>query len=78
MHTIEIQDKLVAELAHRAKTPAARTALVEKDLRDFFAARDLEPQDRERLDHHATELNHEAEDVLGYQVISGVAVSTNP
>ena len=69
MHTIEIHDDLFAELAHRANTPDGRTALVEEALRDFFAARNPEPRDRDLLDQHAAELNEEAEDVLGYQVI---------
>jgi metal-responsive CopG/Arc/MetJ family transcriptional regulator len=63
-----LPDELFNELERRAPQPESRSTLIAEALRYFFATH-KEPNELELINQHAKELNREAEDVLGYQVI---------
>lgn len=63
-----LSDELFNELERRAPQPENRSTLIAEALRYFFATHQ-ESNELELINQHATELNREAEDVLGYQVM---------
>jgi metal-responsive CopG/Arc/MetJ family transcriptional regulator len=69
--TVAISEDLVAALDRRTRDPQDRSAIVEAALRIYLAqpCRGEDATDLEIINSHATELNEEAADVLGYQVI---------
>lgn len=59
-------------LAALDRMPGDRSDLIETAVRDYVgraAARQDAGRDRDLLDRYADELNEEAEDVLGYQIL---------
>ncbi|OGQ91389.1 MAG: hypothetical protein A2289_21690 [Deltaproteobacteria bacterium RIFOXYA12_FULL_58_15] len=69
--SITLSPDVILELDNLAETAGNRSAVVETALRAYFAARKREHRDREDLaliNANADDLNHEALDVLGYQV----------
>ncbi len=64
-----LPDELFNELERRAPQPENRSTLIAEALRYFFATHQ-ESNELELINQHAKELNREAEDVLGYQVMS--------
>lgn len=69
--SITLSSDVISELDRLAETAGSRSAVVETALRAYFAARQRENRDRQDLaliNANADDLNHEALDVLGYQV----------
>jgi len=66
---IEMPDEIAGEFFRRAPHPERRVALVEQIFREYFAAHNAAEPDLDILNLNAEELNREAEDVLGYQVL---------
>ncbi len=66
---IEMQDEIASEFYRRAHHPERRIELVERIFREYFSVHSAEESELDILNQNADELNHEAEDVLGYQVL---------
>ncbi|WP_295581009.1 hypothetical protein [uncultured Lamprocystis sp.] len=66
---IEIPDEIAGEFYRRAPHPERRVELVERIFREYFAAHNAAESELDILNQNAEELNREAEDVLGYQVL---------
>jgi len=66
---IEMPDEIASEFYRRAPHPERRVELVAHIFREYFAAHNAAESELDLLNQHADELNGEAEDVLGYQVL---------
>lgn len=66
---ITMPDEIANEFFRRAPGPEHRVELVERIFREYFSAHEAAESDLDLLNQHADELNREAEDVLGYQVL---------
>ena len=69
--SISLSQDLVRQIDNLANQYGNRSALIERAIRDFLAARAKRKRDLEDLDilnSRADSLNREAEDVLSYQV----------
>ena len=67
---IFLPDEIFNELERRAPQPENRSNLIAEALRYFFATHKNMSSELEQINQCAEELNHEAQDVLGYQVIN--------
>ena len=66
---IEMPDEIASEFYRRAPHPERRVELVERIFREYFATHNAAESELDLLNQHADELNREAEEVLGYQVL---------
>ncbi|WP_295449121.1 hypothetical protein [uncultured Thiodictyon sp.] len=66
---IEMPDEIASEFYRRAPHPERRVELVERIFREYFSAHSAAESELDILNRNADELNREAEDVLGYQVL---------
>jgi len=66
---IEMPDEIASEFFRRAPHPDRRVELVERIFREYFSAHSAAESELDILNRNADELNREAEDVLGYQVL---------
>jgi metal-responsive CopG/Arc/MetJ family transcriptional regulator len=69
--TVALSEDLMAALDRYTQNSQDRSAVVEAALRAYFARprRGEDAGDLEIINAHSAELNEEAADVLGYQVI---------
>jgi len=66
---IEMPDEIASEFYRRAPHPEHRVELVARIFREYFSAHSAAESELDILNRNADELNREAEDVLGYQVL---------
>ena len=69
--SITLEKEVVTAVEEAAREGESRSQVIERILRQSFAARDrdaIDRRDRNTINAHADELNEEAVDVLGYQV----------
>lgn len=69
--SITLEKEVVAAVEEAAREGESRSQVIERLLRQSFAARErdaIDQRDRKIINAHADELNEEAVDVLGYQV----------
>ena len=69
--SITLEKEVVADVEQAAREGESRSQVIERLLRQSFAARErdaTDQRDRKIINAHADELNEEAVDVLGYQV----------
>ena len=69
--SITLEKEMVTAVEEAAREGESRSQVIERILRQSFAARDrdaIDRRDRNTINAHADELNEEAVDVLGYQV----------
>ena len=65
--SVSLPDDVAAELARLGPDARRRSAIVEKALRAYFVSRRRRRNDTRLINANATELNAEAQDVLGFQ-----------
>ena len=69
--SITLEREVVTAVEEAAREGESRSQVIERLLRQSFAARErsaIDKRDRNIINAHADELNEEAVDVLGYQV----------
>ena len=69
--SITLEKEVVTAVEEAAREGESRSQVIERLLRQSFAARErdaIDKRDRNIINAHADELNEEAVDVLGYQV----------
>ena len=69
--SITLEKEVVTAVEEAAREGESRSQVIERLLRQSFAAREreaIDKRDRKIINAHADELNEEAVDVLGYQV----------
>ena len=69
--SVTLEKDVVAAVEQAAREGESRSQVIERLLRQSFAARErdaIDQRDRKIINTHADELNEEAVDVLGYQV----------
>ena len=69
--SITLEKEVVTAVEEAAQEGESRSQVIERLLRQSFAAREreaIDKRDRKIINAHADELNEEAVDVLGYQV----------
>ena len=69
--SITLEKEVVAAVEEAAREGESRSQVIERLLRQSFAARKrdaVDQRDRNIINAHADELNEEAVDVLGYQL----------